>query len=59
MKQIETCPIEILTENLAGIVYQYGKNFFKELESGDVKSQMNVDIVNVTGRFDQNTQNLH
>lgn len=52
----ETCPIQILEGNFAGIVYKYGKISLEEVESGDLKVNMEVNVITSPEGFDQNDQ---
>ena len=55
-KEDETCPIEILSGEFEGIVYKYGKISLEELDSGDLKVNMQVDIIDSFEGFDQNNE---
>ena len=52
----ETCPIQILEGNFAGIIYKYGKISLEEVESGDLKVNMEVNVITSPEGFDQNTE---
>ena len=55
-KADETCPIEILSGEFEGVVYKYGKISLEELDSGDLKVNMQVDIIDSYEGFDQNNE---
>lgn len=52
---MDTCPIQIITGEFAGIVYRYGKISLKEIDTGDVQVTMDISIVNAPENFDHNT----
>ena len=52
----ETCPIQILEGQFSGIVYKYGKISLEEIESGDLKVNMEVNVITSPDSFDQNNE---
>jgi hypothetical protein len=57
-KADETCPIEILSGEFEGVVYKYGKISLEELESGDLKVNMQVDVIDSFEGFNQENENF-
>ena len=54
----ETCPIEILSGQHAGIVYRYGVIKVSEHDDNNVKVTMDVDIIKAPEGFDKDTESF-
>jgi len=49
----DTCPIEILEGQFAGIIYKYGKISLKELEDENLQVNMDITVIKSPEGFDQ------
>ncbi len=56
VEELDTCPIEIISGEYAGIVYRYGKISLNELESGDVNVTMDIIMIKAPENFDKKTK---
>jgi len=54
----DTCPIEILEGEYAGIVYKYGKISLNETSDGDLNVSMDVTIIKAPDNFNQQEKNF-
>ena len=49
----QTCPIKILEGKYQDIVYRYGKISLEQVDSGDLKINMEVQVIKSPDGFDQ------
>jgi hypothetical protein len=52
----DTCPIEILEGQFAGIVFKYGKISLHEVENENLAVNMDISIIKAPEGFDQETE---